>query len=77
MHHFGGYPWQRWNAVMREYLIETQATTGHEAGSWFLDGSDDGIHAGGRLYCTALAAMTLEVYYRYMPLYRPQVKQSE
>ena len=77
MHHFGGYPWQRWNSVMREYLIETQSTIGHEAGSWFLDGSDDGIHAGGRLYCTALAAMTLEVYYRYMPLYRPQVNQSE
>ena len=77
MHHFGGYPWQRWNSVMREYLIETQSTAGHEAGSWFLEGTDDGIHPGGRLYCTALAAMTLEVYYRYMPLYRPQVNQSE
>ena len=35
------------------------------------------MHAGGRLYCTALAAMTLEVYYRYMPLYRPQAHQGE
>ena len=24
---------------------------------------------GGRLYCTALATMILEVYYRHMPLY--------
>jgi len=77
MHHFSGYPWQRWNAVMREYLIATQATKGHETGSWFLDGSDDGSRAGGRLYCTAMAAMTLEVYYRYMPLYRPQSAQAE
>ncbi len=76
MHHYGGYPWQRWNAVMREYLIQTQSHEGHEEGSWYLDGSDDGSHAGGRLYCTALAAMTLEVYYRYMPLYRQQSTQS-
>ncbi len=73
MHHYGGYPWQRWNEVMREYLIATQAQHGHEAGSWFLDGSDHGASAGGRLYCTAMAAMTLEVYYRYMPLYRDNI----
>jgi hypothetical protein len=24
---------------------------------------------GGRIYCTALAALTLEVYYRYLRLY--------
>jgi hypothetical protein len=77
MHHYGGYPWQRWNAVMREYLIRSQSTAGHESGSWYLDGSDEGAHAGGRLYCTAMAAMTLEVYYRYMPLYRPQLTQRE
>ncbi len=72
MHHYGGYPWQRWNAVMRDYLIHTQATRGHETGSWFLAGADHGASIGGRLYCTAMAAMTLEVYYRYMPLYRDQ-----
>ena len=27
---------------------------------------------GGRLYCTAMAAMILEVYYRYLPIYREQ-----
>jgi len=71
MHHYGGYPWQRWNEVMREYLIKAQDHQGHEAGSWHFDiVSDHFTTAGGRLYCTALAAMTLEVYYRYMPLYR-------
>ena len=72
MHHYGGSEWRRWNEVLREYLIASQATKGHETGSWFLDGSDHGAPAGGRLYCTAMATMTLEVYYRSMPLYRPQ-----
>ncbi|HEX3725603.1 MAG TPA: hypothetical protein VHV08_05145 [Pirellulales bacterium] len=72
MHHYGGYPWQRWNEVLREYLIKSQAKRGHETGSWFFEGNDHGAPAGGRLYCTAMAAMTLEVYYRYMPLYREQ-----
>ncbi len=72
MHHFGGSYWKRWNEVMRDYLVHSQDTVGHERGSWFLDGSDNGAPAGGRLYCTAMAAMTLEVYYRHMPLYRDQ-----
>jgi len=25
---------------------------------------------GGRLYCTSMAAMILEVYYRHLPIYR-------
>jgi hypothetical protein len=72
LHHFGGYPWEQWNRVMREYLIQTQSKRGHETGSWFFDGEDHGGPAGGRLYFTAMAAMTLEVYYRYMPLYREE-----
>jgi hypothetical protein len=77
MHHYGGSEWRRWNQVMREYLIKTQARHGHETGSWYFDGSDLGSPAGGRLYCTSMAAMTLEVYYRHMPLYRPQSTELE
>lgn len=72
MHHLGGYPWQQWNAVMRDYLIKTQAQKGHETGSWYFDGGDHGQSGGGRLYFTSLSAMILEVYYRHMPLYRKQ-----
>ena len=67
MHHYGGSPWKRWNAKMRDYLIATQAAVGHEAGSWHFE--DQHGDVGGRLYTTAMAVMTLEVYYRYMPLY--------
>ena len=37
-------------------------------GSWDPDGSLYGTK-GGRIYCTTLAALTLEVYYRYLRLY--------
>jgi hypothetical protein len=67
MHHYGDEPWQRWNAKMRQHLISTQARIGHETGSWHFD--DQHGNVGGRLYNTAMSVMTLEVYYRYMPLY--------
>lgn len=67
LHHLGGKFWTKWNAPMREYLIDAQATDGHEEGSWYFPESHSG--PGGRLYTTAMAIMTLEVYYRYMPLY--------
>jgi len=67
MFHAGGSEWERWNRKMRDYLIATQATHGHEAGSWHFSGGRGDV--GGRLYNTAMAVMTLEVYYRYQPLY--------
>jgi hypothetical protein len=69
MHHWGGDPWEKWNVAMRETLVTSQVTEGHAAGSWSPDGFPHGP-AGGRLYVTALATCTLEVYYRYAPLYR-------
>ncbi len=67
---FGGEQWKEWNENMREFLIATQATEGAARGSWFFQDPDEtGYIHGGRLYATTLAAMTLEVYYRYLPLY--------
>ena len=68
IHHWQGSEWKRWNDRMREYLIQTQANQGHENGSWYFEHPHS--KTGGRLYNTAMAIMTLEVYYRYMPLYR-------
>jgi hypothetical protein len=67
MHHLQGNDWPRWNARMRDYLVERQAKRGHEEGSWFFPDPHGTI--GGRLYTTAMCIMTLEVYYRHMPLY--------
>jgi len=70
MHHWGGNQWENWNYVLREYLIETQASDGHESGSWYFAGGHG--KQGGRLYNTCLAVMTLEVYYRHLPIYRAE-----
>jgi hypothetical protein len=64
----GGSPWQAWNGALRDLLVSLQSSDGHEAGSWKPGGGHD--QQGGRLYMTALAVCTLEVYYRHMPLYR-------
>ncbi|MBN2579159.1 MAG: terpene cyclase/mutase family protein [Pirellulales bacterium] len=77
LHHWEGPEWKKWNEEMREFLILNQAKLGHEEGSWFFSGSDAGASKGGRLYFTALAAMTLEVYYRYLPLYRSKSTEDE
>jgi len=67
MLHYGGETWSKWNSVMRDHLVSTQQTEGHLAGSWNISDVHGG--AAGRLYMTCLCTMTLEVYYRHLPLY--------
>ena len=74
MHHMGGKDWEFWNPKIRDMLIAKQDagnTPGHphQKGSWASDG--DAYHAaGGRIMMTSLCVLTLEVYYRHLPLYR-------
>jgi hypothetical protein len=68
LHHLGGPQWEKWNPRMRDYLVQSQADKGHESGSWYF--TEEHSTIGGRLYTTAMATMTLEVYYRYLPLYQ-------
>ena len=67
LHHWGGDEWKKWNSVMRKQLVDSQRKKGHAAGSWNV--ADTHGAGGGRLYMTCLCTMTLEVYYRHMPLY--------
>ena len=60
--------WPRWNMKNRDQLIARQARVAHEAGSWFF--ADHDTAPGGRLAHTALAILTLEVYYRLLPIYQ-------
>jgi hypothetical protein len=58
---------------MRRTLIESQVKDGCAAGSWDPQRPvRDSSHAesGGRIMTTSLATLTLEVYYRYLPLYK-------
>lgn len=67
LYHVGGPAFTQWNERMRDSLVQTQSRTSHAAGSWYFD--DKFGEVGGRLYTTAMAAMTLEVYYRFSPIY--------
>ena len=57
--------WHTWNDAMTDALLSTQVTDGADSGSWNTNCQWGGY--GGRVYTTALAAMCLEVYYRYAP----------
>ena len=76
MHHWGGPEWTKWNAKMRERLVKTQIQTKDvpERGSWTPGG---GHGHGGRLLETAFSILTLEVYYRHLPLYKRKNVQKE
>jgi hypothetical protein len=60
-----------WNPKVRDLLIKRQVKAGDMqlAGSWDPDDTHTGT-AGGRLVCTCLSLLTLEVYYRHLPLYK-------
>jgi hypothetical protein len=60
----GGSPWERWNKALRDHVIERQLKGDDcQRGSWPPD--DRWSNHGGRVYSTALAVLTLEVYYRF------------
>lgn len=63
MFQLGGQPWVDWNEAMKETLLPGQRRGGCADGSW--DPIDTWSIAGGRVYATAINALTLEIYYRY------------
>lgn len=64
-----GAVWEEWNARMRPIFLKGQRRDGHFSGSW--DAEGDRKESYGRVVTTALATLSLEVYYRYLPLYKP------
>ena len=71
MHNMCGPDWDTWNRQMRRVLVESQCKNGCATGSWdpALPAPDTFGASGGRLMVTSLSTLTLEVYYRYLPLY--------
>jgi hypothetical protein len=71
MFHMGGEHWQTWNSRLHPLLVQSQLPSGPLAGSWDPKGAVPdrwGPH-GGRLYVTTLNLLSLEVFYRHLPLY--------
>lgn len=72
MYHAGGPEWKAWNQELKQTLLSLQRTQGSDAGSWPASGVWGGY--GGEVYSTSMAALNLEVYYRYLPIYQQLAK---
>lgn len=70
MRNMEGDAWKQWNEVMREEIPKNQVRDGRERGSWEPFGDRYSMSGGGRMYSTCLMILTLEVYYRHLPIYR-------
>jgi hypothetical protein len=64
----GDTSWNRWNNSMKTKLVSSQITSGQDRGSW--NPTCVWGPYGGRIYTTTLACLSLEVYYRYLPIYQ-------
>jgi hypothetical protein len=71
MFHMGGDYWQAWNGRLHPLLVNHQIRQGPLAGSWDPRNPvpDRWAPHAGRLYVTTMNLLSLEVYYRYLPLY--------
>ncbi len=79
VHFYGGKDWRDWNegplvngkrtGGMRDWLVWLQVAAGNNSGSWEPDAGTIGSSCG-RVGTTSMALLTLEVYYRHLPLYK-------
>jgi len=73
LHNMKDKDWDRWNPRVREELVKTQVSSeACPGGSWdpAQPTPDRWGLTAGRLFQTSLSVLSLEVYYRYLPLYR-------
>jgi hypothetical protein len=71
----GGDAWNDWNPKCRDLLIRWQDKGEKNpslTGSWDPQGAFQ-LQQSGRVGVTALALLTLEVYYRHLPVNRPEL----
>ena len=76
MFQMGGDGWKKWNEAIKPTLVDHQCKGGpmdgskdDKDGSWDAQPQGWFDSSGGRVYTTAMGALTLEVYYRYLPMY--------
>ncbi len=65
----GGERWQTWNDTVRDMLVAAQRRDPScFDGSWDFVGTEFYGHQIGRLVSTAYVTLSLQVYYRYLPM---------
>ena len=71
MFHMQGESWEQWRDSLYPLLTESQTADGPLTGSWdpFRPAPDRWANHAGRLYLTTMNLLSLEVYYRHLPLY--------
>jgi hypothetical protein len=72
LHNMQGPAWKKWNLMVRDGLVAMQVKSdGCDRGSWdpHKPLADRWGAEAGRHFTTSLSVMTLEVYYRYLPIY--------
>jgi len=69
MFQMGGEFWKKWNVVMKKILCDTQRKGGCADGSWDPTGFEAWADTRcGRVFFTAVGCLSLEIYYRYLPV---------
>ncbi|MFC1479310.1 prenyltransferase/squalene oxidase repeat-containing protein [Planctomycetota bacterium] len=69
MFQMGGNYWKKWNEKMKKVLLDKQCRGGCADGSWDpFDADKYGAQRAGRVFVTAVGCLSLEVYYRYLPV---------
>jgi hypothetical protein len=75
MFQMGGEHWMQWNKIFRDPVVKAQISKPFDEKGRFVRGSWDPANGkwgkqGGRVYMTAMAILSLEVYYRFLPVYK-------
>jgi hypothetical protein len=69
MFQMGGEYWKKWNATMKKVLLDKQCKGGCPDGSWDpFEAGKYGAQRAGRVFTTAVGCLSLEIYYRYLPV---------
>ena len=66
MFHGGTNTWNKWNKTFTDVMTEHQLTDGH----WECPGKKSNRPEYDSYYTTCLCALSLQVYYRYLPSYK-------
>ena len=80
LHNMQNKAWKQWNPIIRDGLIRPRSRArGATRGAGARSSSPArplGSDRAGRLFQTSLSILTLEVYYRFLPLYRNMTRRS-
>jgi len=74
--HMKGKHWETWNDQLHPLLTDSQLKEGPLAGSWnpSTPVPDRWAPFGGRIYVTTMNLLSLEVFYRHLPLYEESAR---